>query len=258
MADDTQLPIDELARRVGMTVRNVRAHQSRGLLPPPEIRGRTGYYGVEHIGRLELIKDLQAEGYSLEVIKRILDRSPGTTAAEVVNFTRAVTEPFGDEQPELVEQREMVERWGEQLTPKLAERIQKLGFVRPVGDGRYEVLSPRLQAVSEELAELGIPLETAVDTTADVKRHAQAVANAYVKLFLDNVWRPFQEAGEPEEGWAEVTEALERLRPLASESLVAAFQVVMADAVEEALGRELKRIAKSGQSGRSKSSKSRG
>ena len=90
MTDDTQFTIDELARQVGMTVRNVRAHQSRGLLPPPEIRGRTGYYGPEHIGRLELIKDLQAEGYSLEVIKRILDRSPGTTAAEVLNFTRAV------------------------------------------------------------------------------------------------------------------------------------------------------------------------
>src|SRR6266550_7805831 len=128
------LTIEELAQEAGMTVRNVRAHQSRGLLPPPEIRGRTGYYGPEHIGRLELIKDLQAEGYSLEVIKRILDRSPGTTAADVVNFTRAVTEPFSDEQPELVEQSELVERWGEQLTPKLAERIQKLGFVRAVGD----------------------------------------------------------------------------------------------------------------------------
>jgi DNA-binding transcriptional MerR regulator len=242
--DDTQLMIDELARRVGMTVRNVRAHQSRGLLPPPEIRGRTGYYGPEHIGRLELIKDLQAEGYSLEVIKRILDNSPGTTAAEVLNFTRAVTEPFGDEQPELVQQVEMAERWGDQLTPKLAERIQKLGFVRAVGDGRFEILSPRLQAVSEELAELGIPLATAVDTTADVKRHAQAVANAYVKLFVENVWRPFQEAGEPENHWPEVREALDRLRPLAVESLVAIFHLVMTQTVEKALERELSRLGR--------------
>jgi DNA-binding transcriptional MerR regulator len=241
---DSQLMIDELARRVGMTVRNVRAHQSRGLLPPPEIRGRTGYYGPEHIGRLELIKDLQAEGYGLEVIKRILDRSPGTTAAEVLNFTRAVTEPFGDEQPELVEAADMAERWGAELTPKLAERIEKLGFVRAVGDGRYEVLSPRLAAVREELAELGIPLAAAVDTTAEVKRHAQAVANAYVKLFLANVWRPFQEAGEPETHWPEVREALERLRPLAVESLVSIFQLVMTETVEKALERELSRIGR--------------
>ncbi len=243
-APEGRLTIDELARQVGMTVRNVRAHQSRGLLPPPEIRGRTGYYGPEHFDRLELIKDLQAEGYSLEVIKRILDQSPGTTAAEVLNFTRAVTEPFGDEQPELVERGEMAERWGDQLTPKLAERIQKLGFVRDVGDGRFEVLSPRLQAVSEELADLGIPLETAVDVTANVKRHAQSVANAYVKLFLEHVWRPFQEAGEPENDWPKVRESLDRARPLAVESLVAIFQLVMTQTVEKALERELSRIGR--------------
>jgi DNA-binding transcriptional MerR regulator len=241
---DTELTIDELARRAGMTVRNVRAHQSRGLLPPPKIRGRTGYYGPDHVDRLELIKDLQAEGFSLEVIKRILDSAPGTSAAEVLNFTRAVTEPFGDEEPELIEQQELVDRWGDQLTPKLAERIQKLGFVRAVGDGRYEVLSPRLQAVSEELAELGIPLDTAVDTTADVKRHAQAVANAYVKLFLDHVWRPFQESGEPAERWPEVRETLDRIRPLAVESLVAVFGLVMTQTVEKALERELSRIGR--------------
>jgi DNA-binding transcriptional MerR regulator len=244
VTDDTQLTIDDLARQAGMTVRNVRAHQSRGLLPPPEIRGRTGYYGVEHVGRLELIKDLQAEGYSLEVIKRILDRSPGATAAEVLNFTRAVTEPFGDEQPELVEGTDMAELWRGQLTPKLAERVQKLGFVRDVGDGRFEILSPKLHAVSVELAELGIPLDTAVDVTADVKRHAQAIANAYVKLFLQHVWRPFQEAGEPEQQWPEVRESLDRIRPLAVESLVAIFQLVMTQTVEKALERELSRIAK--------------
>ena len=63
MTDVTQadLTIDELARRTGMTVRNIRAHQSRGLLPPPEVRGRTGYYGSEHLARIELIRELQAE-----------------------------------------------------------------------------------------------------------------------------------------------------------------------------------------------------
>jgi DNA-binding transcriptional MerR regulator len=244
VSDDTQLTVDELARRVGMTARNVRAHQSRGLLPPPEIRGRTGFYGPEHVDRLELVKDLQAEGFSLDVIKRILDRAPGATAADVLSFTRAVAEPFSDEQPELLEQSELIERWGEELTPKLAARVQKLGFVRSVGDGRYEILSPRLQAVSEELAQLGIPLETAVDITANVKRHAQSVANAYVALFLEHVWRPFEESGEPEERWGEVRESLDRLRPLAVESLVAIFQLVMTETVEKALERELSRIAR--------------
>ena len=48
--------IDELAREAGMTVRNVRSHHARGLLPPPEVRGRTGFYGTEHVERLRLIQ----------------------------------------------------------------------------------------------------------------------------------------------------------------------------------------------------------
>ena len=36
------LTIDELAQRTGLTTRNIRAYQSRGLLPPPEVRVRTG------------------------------------------------------------------------------------------------------------------------------------------------------------------------------------------------------------------------
>jgi hypothetical protein len=38
-----------------------------------------------------------------------------------------------------------------------------------------------------------------------------------------------------------VREALERLRPLASEAVLAAFQQAMTEAVEEAFGKELER-----------------
>ena len=44
--DETaELTIEQLAAEVGMSVRNIRNHQSRGLLPPPEVRARVGYYG---------------------------------------------------------------------------------------------------------------------------------------------------------------------------------------------------------------------
>ncbi len=69
------LTIDELARETGLTVRNVRSHHARGLLPPPEVRGRTGYYGPEHVERLRLIQRLQGEGMKLSGIKRLLGDS---------------------------------------------------------------------------------------------------------------------------------------------------------------------------------------
>jgi len=240
-----QMTIDELARKAGMTVRNVRAHQSRGLLPPPEIRARTGYYGEEHVKRLELIRELQAGGLSLRAVERVLEGGLASSAGKALDFTRALVSAFDEEQPEIVTIDELAAEWGND--PELLRKVERLGFVRKVGDGTWEVRSARLRRASLELAELGISHDTAVAIVTLLKKNSESVARAYVKLFLKEVWHPFVERGEPEDGWPQVIEALDRLRPLAVQSLVAVFQVVMADAVEAALGRELERIAKSGQ-----------
>ena len=243
MTDVTQadLTIDELAHRTGMTVRNIRAHQSRGLLPPPEVRGRTGYYGGEHVARIELIRELQGEGFNLESIRRLLGEQG--SGAELLRFTRVLREPFEDEEPQIVEAAELAERW-RSTDVKLLQRAERLGFLRPLGDGRYEELSPRLARAGEELAALGLPAELALDVVEKVRRHAEGVAKVFVRLFLEQVWKPFVDAGQPEERWPEVREALERLRPLASESLLAVFQLTMTEAVDDAFGRELERQAR--------------
>jgi MerR HTH family regulatory protein len=57
VAPDTDLTIDQLATRARMTVCNVRSHASRGLLPLPQLRGRTAYYGADHVARLQLDPD---------------------------------------------------------------------------------------------------------------------------------------------------------------------------------------------------------
>ena len=53
------LSLAELTERVGMSVRNVRFYTSRGLVPPPIRRGRSGFYSADHVARLELVQDLQ-------------------------------------------------------------------------------------------------------------------------------------------------------------------------------------------------------
>jgi hypothetical protein len=52
---------------------------------------------------------------------------------------------------------------------------------------------------------------------------------------VNNVWQPFEEAGEPKEDWPRVRESLDRLRPLAGESLLAVFQLMMSEAIEQEL-----------------------
>ena len=71
------LTIEQLASAVGMSVRNIRDHHTRGLLPAPEVRARVGYYGAEHVARLKLILDMQADGFNLAAIERLLSGSDG-------------------------------------------------------------------------------------------------------------------------------------------------------------------------------------
>jgi DNA-binding transcriptional MerR regulator len=234
------MTIDELARKTGMTVRNIRAYQSRGLVAPPEVRGRTGFYGADHLARIELIRELQADGFNLGAIKRLLEGA-GDSTREVLDFTRAVREPFAEEEPEIVTVEEQAERWGDEAGPEVLQKAERLGLIRPLGDGRIEIISPRLNRAGAELARLGVPPERALEVAAKMRRQAQAVARTFVELFIEAVWKPFDEAGRPEEQWGEVVDALERLRPLASEALLATFQLVMSDVTEEAFGRELKR-----------------
>ena len=238
-----ELTIDELARETGMTVRNIRAHQSRGLLPPPEVRARTGYYGPEHVARLRLIQELQGNGYNLAAIKDLVTRSSGSSQ-EALDFARALLAPFEDERPEVIDAAELAERYGPDADPKLLARAERLGIVVPLGEGRYEIPSPTLLRAGETLIGLGISLHKALDVIEDVARQADSVSAAFVKLFLDRIWKPFDRAGQPEPDWPAVLAALEQLRPLATEVLVAIFQPRMTQATEKAFGRELDRRAK--------------
>src|SRR3954467_9564826 len=182
MADETkaaELTIDELARRTGMTVRNIRAHQSRGLVPPPEVRGRTGYYGDAHVSRIELIQELQTDGFNLESIRKLLEGAGGSSS-EVLNFSRTLRAPFEDEQPEVLDADEVEKRWGG-ADPDLLKRAEKLGTMRPLGDGRDEVLSPGVQRAGIELAALGIPAEKSLEIGEKVRRQSRGVARVFAE-----------------------------------------------------------------------------
>jgi DNA-binding transcriptional MerR regulator len=236
-----ELTIEQLAAETGMTVRNIRAHQSRGLLPPPTIRGRTGFYGDEHVARLELIAEMQSDGFNLKAIERLLAGTTGAKGEELLGFKRALTMPFEQETPELIDESDLVARFGGDLDRKALARAIKLGLLVPLGEGRYEVPSPTLLNAGEELVRLGVPREAMLRVVEQVGRHSDGVADAFVKLFLDQVWRPFDQEGRPDEQLPEVREAIERLRPVASEALLAVFQRRMTRAVEQAFGRLLER-----------------
>lgn len=234
------MTIDELARAAGMSVRNVRAHQTRGLLPPPELRGRTGYYGSEHLARLRLIKDLQGAGFNLGSIRKLLKAAPPGAGEELLQFERTLMAPWGPEQPEVFDPEELLESFGHP-PPDVVERAFALGLLVARDDGRVEVPMPTLLRAGREIAAVGIPADQMIEVLEALMRHVRAIAAAFVRLFLEGVWRPFEQRGGPADEWPEVRRTLERLRPLASEALAASFNQTMKAAVEDAFGREIER-----------------
>src|SRR5690242_6357698 len=167
-----QLTIDEVAQRTGMTTRNIRAHQSRGLLPPPQVRARTGFYGPEHVNRIRLIQEMQADGFNLKAIQRVLEASNGASE-EALGFRRALLTAFTDEEPEFTTSEEIASRLGGigPADAKLLRRAEKLGLLRSIGEGRFEVPSPTLLRAGEQLVSLGVPVNHMLAVAEQITRH---------------------------------------------------------------------------------------
>jgi DNA-binding transcriptional MerR regulator len=241
---DHDLTIEQLAAEVGMSVRNIRNHHSRGLLAPPEVRSRVGYYSSEHVARLRLIQDLQADGFNLAAIERLLSGSENL-AGRLIGLRAAVTAPFDPETPEVVTREELEQRFGE-ASPKDLERVRRLRVLVPLGEDRFEVTSPALLDAAAQVMALGVSLRTTLEVIERVGRDCDSIARSFVKLFLKELWEPFEGEGQPPERWDELIGAVDTLRPVASEALLAMFKLRMTSQLEDAFGKVVERQAKKG------------
>jgi DNA-binding transcriptional MerR regulator len=236
------LTIEQLAAETGMTVRNIRAHQARGLLDPPDVRLRVGYYGPDHVARLKLIQELQDDGFNLAGIKRLL-ADDQATAQRLARFRQALSETAEPSQTLTTEELGRRFRVSADEAPTVLARAETLGVLVAAGDGRYDVPSPSLLAVAEQVVDRGVSLNEALTVFKQVELHADAVSAAFVSLFMREVWEPFEAAGMPTERWTEIDETIARLRPVATDALVAIFGQRMSARIDEAFGQRIRQLA---------------
>ena len=239
-----QLTIEQLATQSGMSVRNIRAHQARGLLAPPEVRARVGYYGPEHLEQLRLIRDLQDDGFNLSGIKRLLDDTQGT-AERLQRFGEALSAVATAERGETLTLDELGQRFrvSAQEAPDVLAEAERLGVLVPIDGGRFQAPSPSLLAIAEEVVGRGISVRSALAVLEDIDRHCQSVSRSLVELFVHEIWKPFAQADMPAERWPEIEHAVERLGPVASEALMAIFQRRLRDQLEDAFEEITRRVA---------------
>ena len=237
------MTIDELARQAGVTTRNIRAYQTRGLLPSPRMEGRVGYYDDAHLARLRYIAGLQDRGFSLAAIQCLLEAwEEGRGLNDVLGFEEALTAPWSDETPQPVSIEWLLERVPEANEDlRLVQRAVDLGLLREV-DGGLEAPSPRLVKIGAELVAAGVPLAAVLDEYERLVADADRIAERFVLLFESNVWERFVEAGMPADRLGEVTEALQRARPTALAAMDAALAHAMERAVAASAARQLARF----------------
>jgi DNA-binding transcriptional MerR regulator len=231
----TEYRIDELAREAGTTVRNVRAYQDRGLLPPPRRSGRVGLYTDAHLARLRLIGHLLERGYTLANIAELISGwERGQDLGELLGLEAALVEPWSDEVATTISLDDLNELFGED-DDALREAV-KLGLLEPEEDGtRFRVPSPRLLHAGAELVSAGIPLEAVLNHARQLARDTDRIAARFVELVSANVFEPYGDRPFPKADVPRLTELLRRLRPLA-ETTVDAY---LARAMEERMAREL-------------------
>jgi DNA-binding transcriptional MerR regulator len=206
------MTIDELARRAETTSRNIRAYQERGLLPPPRLAGRVGYYSEGHLARLRHIAELLTRGFTLASIRELFEAwERGYGLADILGFEEALAAPWEDEASSLLTLEELTAMFGLDM-PALTQAV-RIGVLVGEGD-RFRAPSPRLLDAARELAAAGIPLRGMLDEAEALTADLDRVAERWVALFRQHVWDGYVQRGMPADELQDITGFLQRMRPL--------------------------------------------
>lgn len=228
-----ELTVDQLAATVGMTVRNVRAYAARGLLPPPRLIGRTGWYGPDHVARLTLVRELLDEGFTLAAVERTLDSASSPASSAALTLHRSLMAPWLPEQPEEMDLSTLAARSGSGTTPEQLVELEALGVLEVLDDTRVRVLDPTLLSAGLQVVRLGVAPEAVIAAQKQVVELVEQAAEVYVQMFRTTVWQDFLDAGSPPADWSRLQNLVASLPPVAAQALLASFRAAMAAAVGE-------------------------
>jgi DNA-binding transcriptional MerR regulator len=228
--------IDELARTAGMTVRNIRAYQDRGLLPPPRRQGRVGLYGDAHLVRLRLIGHLLDRGYSLANIGELMSAwERGHELSQLLGLEQAIASPWTDELSVDMAAEELLALFGAGVTAEQLDEAIALGIVQPDGD-RFRVPSPRLLRAGAELIAAGVPIGAVLDHARQLRRDVDRLARRFVALVDTHIF------ATGDRDLADLAELIHRLRPIGEAVVSAELARAMERAATAELGDRLTRL----------------
>lgn len=231
-----EMTIDQVAQFAGIPVSTVRLYQNKGLLAPPERRGRVGYYGVGHRDRLRLIAHLQERGFSLAAIKEALDSwNAGRSLHSLLGI--------GDIAPSLeretvrLSMAEVAAKFaGVQLTQDDLQRAVSVGLLEL--DGADVVITNETFAdLGPAVAKLGIPIPEILDEYEALQAMVGEIADRFKAVFERHLWEPFVQRGMLADEIPALTTNVSQLTELATSVVTAELHARFATFATDYLSR---------------------
>jgi DNA-binding transcriptional MerR regulator len=234
--DAELLTIDQLAERTGISVRTIRYYAGRGLLPPPQLRGRTGLYGRDHVARLDLVSELSALGFTLAAIENQLRKLPQDAGADELALHRALLTPWVSEQVEEIDTAELQRRAGRALSAEEIDILEGLGIIERRHGGRLLLSCPTDLRDSLAVLDSGLPPAAWAHAHRIVARHTAALAEELMEMFQKEILQPYRDRGRPAAERGRLAAALGQLKPITVSGVVTAFGRAVNRSIRERLG----------------------
>uniref|UniRef100_A0AAU3H7Y1 MerR family transcriptional regulator n=1 Tax=Streptomyces sp. NBC_01401 TaxID=2903854 RepID=A0AAU3H7Y1_9ACTN len=169
--------MEELAKEAGITVRTLRFYRERGLIQPPRREGRIAWYDNHHLARLRTITGLLERGHTLNGIADLASTfDSGRDVAEVLGLG----EP-SEETPVRLTPEQLADYFQDQATAENLAAAMELGYLGIDGDEIVHI-SRRLLDASSELVRAGVPLDAVLTAGRQVREHADALADLFVRV----------------------------------------------------------------------------
>ena len=229
--------VEELARRAEVSVDTIRFYQKRQLLPPPQRVGRIAWYGTEHVERLARIRDLQRQGFSLAVIRRLVAGELDAADVPLAAAVAGALQGSDVEGASLLSLDDLSARVG--VPAPLLDVVAKEGLIVPQqrdGESGYTEADADVLRAGLRLLEAGFPLP---DLLALARAHhdaTRAIATDAVEMFDEHVRRPLQARDLPDAEKAELlVDAFRTLLPTVTTLVAHHFRSVLLEVAQEHL-----------------------
>ncbi len=209
--------VEELAAVCGLGVDTVRFYQARGLLPPPRRQGRRAVYDEVHLERLQRVRTLQQEGFSLAQIRKLVDRPQAAAEAPLL---QALVEEGGGHERRL-SRAEFAREAG--VPEVLLRAVEATGITEPLGVGDEATFGPADLAMAKAalgILEAGFPLQSLLELAVTHAGNVDGVCESAIDLFDQHV----RKRGPAVDDAAAITEAFRTLLPQLTRLVALHFQ----------------------------------